>query len=150
MSLAETPLLSPSRHLLRAFAVSVLAASAAVTLGFVHAAFEVFWLHDIDPKWGDAWGNVSIAVWLFAFTALVQAALLLVVLVIPFFSPVLRSPRAIVTCAASFALLTDVFFPPKATYPLLVAAALTLASALLGRLVSPALPSHNSPVPSPP
>ena len=144
MSLPQPRPLSPLRLALRAVAVSVFSASAAVTLGFVRAADEVFWLRHVDPKWGDDWGNVSITVWLYAFTALVQAAFLFFVLLIPSFSSVLRSFRATVVCAASFALLTAALFPPNTRHPLLVAAALTLASALLGRLVSRAWSSRHT------
>ena len=136
---SETP--SLSGRLLRAGGLSVATVLATVIVAFTVASYEVFYLHHFDPKWGDQWANVSIVVWVTAFTALLQAAFLFVLLVSPVFSPLLLSARASLASLVSFVVFTVVLFPPKARFPLLTAILAVAMSAALGRLVSSLLAS---------
>jgi len=136
---SKTPSL-PGR-LLRAGGLSIATVVATVVVAFTVASYEVFYLHHVDPKWGDEWANVSIVVWVTALTALLQAALLFALLLSPVFSPLLLSARARLASLVSFVVLTVVLFPPKARYPLLTAILAVVLSVALGRLVSALLAS---------
>ena len=127
---SKTPSL-PGR-LLRAGGLSIATVVATVVVAFTVASYEVFYLHHVDPKWGDEWANVSIVVWVTALTALLQAALLFALLLSPVFSPLLLSARARLASLVSFVVLTVVLYPPKARFPLPTGVAVVAVSAALG------------------
>ena len=136
--MTRTPSKPPSLpgRLLRASGLSAATALATVVVGFALASYEVFHLHQVDPKWGDEWANVSLVVWVMAFTALAQAVLLFALLVSPVFSPLLFAARARLACLLSFVVLTVVLYPPKARFPLPTGVAVVAVSAALGRIVA--------------
>ena len=117
---------------------------ATLVLAFGRASYEVFWLHTSDPKWGDAWANVSVAVWVLGLTAFVQSALLLLLLSIRVSEPILRRPLAIAACVGSFAAITVWLSPAQSSYPFPTAAVAPVASVLFAHLLVACLASRRT------